>query len=1013
MTAAHPGHGMTPRLISLALCSALIAVAGSARPTGVTTERANGVAWDSVVVPGGFAGVQHAVSMQGPVEDWRTIPLIIELSYRGLEGLRVTRQLETYSATLRTLRRLAEAVSPDRTITLEKGSARRAEFERLLDALGLEYGPDQRTVGVKPGADGQLRTEILAAGLPSRDIVERLNAGGGVSLATRDSVAPLPLGAAFWERRFEPVPPEYDLLWAILASREMSSLYYGLLGFDGPSLQAVAADAKLESALVEYALIVPTVAHALRIADGRVQTPGGADAVHLWQDLVGKTVDRPADFVKALLGQDQGQLAYFYGSLAALPPNTAGWVMGHPAVDGNARRKAFKRLYEAFQSALGGWRPNALLQAPRYTPSEVLLALTTTDSGTLAGPAWPEFWGRAFASDAWPTNPARAVEGIDTSRAVDAAAILELVCPRECDPVRLGTLVLLQRDFPTASPSDAAGLLSAARVRARYPVLALEIGRMKLGDTDAYRQLGGIAAKIEGLESSVEAVALVQFQAVVSMLARIRAMGAPAEWIREQVGSLATVPVGSSGFDGGLVRWLDTRLLAASAGEQPHDAAVRVLSGDGWQKPGGTFEWEGLRYRVDVAASERERIEEVRRSLSANTLTSAVGLLRLADDLPEAVTSGRLDAFERTLEEITGSLDDIGAVGWSGSPSTFGGLRDLSGEVIGTLRSARAQDYGRLQRAARTLRHAADIVAADALIALVYACSLQDSTNPLAMSRELPRRHHLRTARTSAQKWGPWSLPFERYSEGDARHVAGALLGLDAGVPQLFVRQISTRRPEQEPNLGATIAEALWRTASLAAPWNMSDEDIASIDDARKRGVAKAEGWRREFEEGTLDEAGIVGPRAGWLRWSAERGAIQIDVLHLEDLVRLGSDTHVLASAWGAGGDASSCLCVAMPRVAGEMRGPALDTNAAVLAIVELSLRVAQELRARGVPAPLAPGVLMLFTTELIDHALVPYPVDVGSISHLVRGVPSRRFDDYVAAVAARGPLVPIEEVDR
>jgi hypothetical protein len=438
-----------------------------------------------------------------------------------------------------------------------------------------------------------------------------------------------------------------------------------------------------------------------------------------------------------------------------------------------------------------------------------------------------------------------------------------------------------------------------------------------------------------------------------------------------------------------------------------------VLSGDPWQKPGPAFEWEGLRYRVDIAARERERIEEVRGSFSGNTLTSAIGLLRLADGVPEAVTSGRLDAFGSTLKGIADNLDEISVVAWTGSPSTFDDLRDLSRDVMAPLGRARARDHDRVQRAARLLRNAADIVAADALIALVYACSLQDPNNPLAMSRELPRRHHLHTAPASAQKWTPWSLPFERHPGGEARHLAGGLLGLDAGVPQFFVRRMSTRRPQQEPNLGVTIADSLWRTASLTAPWSVNDEEIASLDEARKRGVAVAEGWTREFDERTLETLGVAGPRAGWLRWSAARGAIDRDVLRLEDFVRLGHETHAPAYAWGAGRDVSSCLCVGMPGVPGEIRGPAGDLDAAVFMIVEPSLRVAQELRARGVPAALAPGVLMLFTTELIEHAVVPYPIDVGAVVNLVRQVPSRRFDDYVAAVAARGPLVAIEEVER
>jgi hypothetical protein len=930
---------MTPRFFSSALCLALIAAAGSVRTTGVTREPANGVAWDTVIVPGGFAAARQAISLRGPLEDWRTIPLLIELSYRGVEGLRITRALDTYSATLR-----------------------------------------------------------------------RLRSGGG-SLETPDAHAPLPLGTAFWERRFEPVPPPYDMLWAILASREMASLYYGLLGLDGPTLQAIAGNAKLEAALVGHALIVPTIAPVLRIDDGRVRTPGGPDAAHLWQDLVGKSVDRPAEFLKALLAKDEGRLAYFFATIAALPAASAEWVMGGKTADGDHTRKAFRRSYDVFRSKLGEWRPNAVFPAPRQTPAEVLFALTMTDRRTLAGPAPADFWRRALESDAWPADATHELGGIDEGRVIGTADLLEVVCPGECDPARLGALVLLQSESPEPLPADAPRLLLAARARIRYPALALEIERMKLEDLDVYRQLGGLAAKIEGLDSTVEAVALVQFQAAVAMLARVRALGAPADWIRDRIRSLADLRVGSAGFDGELVRWLDTSLFLPASGETPHDAAERLLSGGSWQKPGATFEWEGLRYRVDIAATERERLREAGERFSSNSLTAAVGLLKLADGVSEAVTTGRLDAFEATLKETADGLAEMRGVAWTGTPSAFDSFRNLPTEVMRTLRGARDRD--RLPRAAGMLRRAADIVAADAAIALVYACALQDPNSALGMSRELPRRHRLGREPASAQKWTPWSMPFERQSDGGARHIGGAILALDTSVPQLSVRRMRTSRPEQEPNLGLMIADGLWRTAAVHAEWTVSDEEIAALDGARERGAALVEGWSRAFDERILDRAGIAGPRAGWLRWSAARGAIDDDVLRLEDLVRLAGEGHPPASRWGARQDVSRCLCAGMPRVPGEKRGPPGHIEVEALSLAEPSLRVARELRVRRAPAALAPGVLMLFTAELVDHAIVPFPTDVHAVIGLVHQVPSARFDDFVAAVAARGPLVPIEEVER
>ncbi len=977
---------MTPRLFSFALSAALIAAAGGVRTSSVPV---NGGAWETVIVPGSFAAAHRAASLGGPVEDWRTIPLLIELSFGGPEGLRITRSLEAHAAMLRSLRTHGRAISPDWNISLAHRSSRGTDFDRLLDTLGLEFGADGRSVRFKPDPATQRKVEILAAaGLPMDTIVEQLNAGGTVSIATRDALAPLPLGAAFWERRFTTVPPSDDLLWAILASREMASLYYGLLALDGPTLRAVVAHPKLESALVEHALILPTIAPTLRIENGQVRTPGGREAAHLWQALVGKAIDNPAEFSDALLGRDEGRLAYFYATVARLPPASAEWVMGGTSGDGDSRRKAFRRLYDVFRGALGEWRPNAFSSPTTHSPADVLNSLMMTQAGTVAGPRWIEFWQRVFQSDSWPADATREVGSIDDRRVMGAAEILEAICPDACDPLRLDAVLLLQHALPDPTLADTAGLLTAARARIRYPALALAIEQMTLHDLAVYRQLGDLAARIDGLESSTRAVAEAQFQTAVAILARARALGAPVEWTADRIRSLADLPVSAAGFDGALVRWLETSLMPSVSGETLQDAAVRALSGHGWQTPGATFEWEGLRYRVDFAATERERITEARERFSSNSLSDAIGLLRLADQIPEVVAAGRLEAFETTLTETAEGLDEIREVAWTGAPSAIENLRKLHGDVMGPLRRARTTDADRMQRAARILRQAADLVAADAAIALIYATALGDPHGPLALSRDLPRRHRFWREPRSAQRWTPWLPPFERQSDGAATHIAGALLGLDAGAPRMSVRRITARRPEQEPNLNATIADGLWRAAASHAPWTMTDEVIASLDDSRSRGAEVVQGWDRGFDERILDDAGIAGPRAGWLRWSAARGAIDRDVPSLEDLVRLGREPETRAAQLSA------------------VEGIRTD-------FAEPLVRVAQELRARNVPAAFAPGVLMLFTTELIDHAAVPFPTDVDAVVGLVHRIPSARFDDYVAAVAARGPAVLIEEVER
>jgi hypothetical protein len=207
--------------------------------------------------------------------------------------------------------------------------------------------------------------------------------------------------------------------------------------------------------------------------------------------------------------------------------------------------------------------------------------------------------------------------------------------------------------------------------------------------------------------------------------------------------------------------------------------------------------------------------------------------------------------------------------------------------------------------------------------------------------------------------------------------------------------------------MAALLAIGLQRTAALTSPWTIAAEDIAAVETARARGAAVVEAWRdADTVDRSLDNAGIVGPRAGWLRWSAARGEKWTALIRLEDLIRIGEWAPSSRLSWGAADWPEICLCLSMPRPGWEARGQPRDPESAAVTIVEPSLRVAIELHRRKVPAALAPGVLMLVVTDLAEKASLPHQTDFAAIGTAVGGISPQQFDDYIAAVAARGPLV-------
>jgi hypothetical protein len=52
--------------------------------------------------------------------------------------------------------------------------------------------------------------------------------------------------------------------------------------------------------------------------------------------------------------------------------------------------------------------------------------------------------------------------------------------------------------------------------------------------------------------------------------------------------------------------------------------------------------------------------------------------------------------------------------------------------------------------------------------------------------------------------------------------------------------------------------------------------------------------------------------------------------------------------------------------------------------------------------------VLSLVASDLVEASSLAHPADVHGLADTVRRLSRTRFDDYIAAVAARGPLVPV-----
>jgi len=76
-------------------------------------------------------------------------------------------------------------------------------------------------------------------------------------------------------------------------------------------------------------------------------------------------------------------------------------------------------------------------------------------------------------------------------------------------------------------------------------------------------------------------------------------------------------------------------------------------------------------------------------------------------------------------------------------------------------------------------------------------------------------------------------------------------------------------------------------------------------------------------------------------------------------------------------------------------------------ATVGPSVRIAQVLEARGLPGALGPALLSSLVADLIREAPVSFEGDAFGLALGAGDVPEERFDSYLAALAAGGPIVP------
>ena len=773
-------------------------------------------------------------------------------------------------------------------------------------------------------------------------------------------VVPLPLDRAIWRDTLlqTPIRPASDagLVSAILTDRRAALLYFGLSAIDEETLAWLESDRDTLLHARQHAALFAAFGRSVHVRAGRVEVPGGTEAEPLWQSLTGADPGSPGAFVQRLISGD-GRLAFMYDTIAHLDEPRQRFALGLKA-EPSLRADRLRSLLESFVMAAPDWRADERpFSRPPIDGAMLLSTVKVSPNGTGAAPMAQSIWERVFRADELTDVPFEKVSDArilqdPESRNVDAAwlATRILRVPYTVGRRRLDTLLFAQRVFDGRPVSEGGHIATALRGYVAFPALMISLERSGITAPDLFARAAEHAAQLNAIDSlRVRSTSIAEFQSAVALVERARRTGAlnvmRAEALVSSLSSLEVSP--RTAYGTGFSRWLRDQFIGSLAAySSGEETVLSAIAGVVRSTdPLPIVEWEGRQYRVDPASAELRRLRLVR----------------------EHQGGSRLD------ETLSAALD-------------------------------RKTDRTGLE---------AEHALADTLTTIVYAAYLGDPDEPAVTSGNVAQRHDF--GLVGKRSAAAWRLPVEHFDGKAAWHIRGSVMGLEAALGRLALRRIDPAAMPGEPKLGSQDRQTVILTAALLNPFAMSDvarDDIAAAI-ARGRGRASALSQDPTKVDDLARAAGLSEWRRQALAWTVARNGpeavSQFSLLELFWIGSAGTDLARALDAWGAAVlPLTGCLCLEMPHAGawedfGGRASAVLATRGA-----DVALQIADTLAALKLPASLAPAIAGYATQDVIEHAQLAYTDDWQEFGRAARELPRDRMFDYIAALTAGGPLVPV-----
>ncbi len=831
-----------------------------------------------------------------------------------------------------------------------------------------------------------------------------------------------------------PLPPEAlrgllgrdvsdaQLLGTLLQDRRASLVCYGLLGMDAVTRDRITSDRGLLRRLYDrHSGALAAFGGVIVVNDGRLLLPGGPDRVGVWEALLGESLAVADRALTTLLTKDDGRLAYFVETVASLDEGQLALVFGvDPAPEAMTRHA--RAVYATFVNVEPAWRPNDFpFLRITLDPAVLLTTFRPSPDGRLRKAR--RFWAAVLADEPLPADVPEGWTLADAGPRVHPSWLLrELTEP--ILPARQARALVYHfasRSIDRLPDLPAGEIIWMSRAFRHYPALLLALERVDVRDPVVVRRLVQRAGQAVGPDRDAAEITLALYQAPIALAGRlVQAHALSSEAAQRVLASFADLDPAAGYYGRAVADWIEKTLLPAVGYDESLEAAITegalLEALAGLRAPADAavadaVTWEAYTYRVDAAAPELQRLTELRTRQGGNTLDTALALCRIGRGLAEAKDLAAVPSLHAALAAVREQLQPIEAGERRGAadPVPVESLVDEAQNGLSRIRSP--GDLKRLAGISMRLSRAGDAVLADALTSIVYALWLGDPQGQVFLAGNVARRHNygLVTQSVSERQTTPWTVPSEHSGTGDPWHVRGSLLGLDVGLARLRLRRTRMDLPDENPTLNESDRLTFVLTLALTEPTALDQADGERLVRWLKAGRAVA---ATPEVSNHLGDLALGGRRRQAILWAVEAAPDEVvELLLLTELVRLGRDANAAAPhAWGVADTVmTGALRLRFPdppalhRYAGRSGSGLMSMR-----IADLKLRVLELIVDHRLPVVLAPAVLDSATQDFLDQARPAHSDDWHALLRAVRQLPEAHFEDYVAALTAGGPLVPV-----